>query len=190
MLRIMVGDDPFLDFCMFDEGCGIGDRGVSPADFCLIFDGRILRFMNEEIAVLKELDLAVVGYEQRAFLAEDVGITVISHQEFIIGCIAEAGLIDAEFKTDGGTGMIGVVSIDLDIANIEWFAFVDVFEDEVGLDIIEPYGKISIGEHFGEQLAGGFFKADRCPDIDLAVRIVNGCEEGKSGEMVPVGMRD
>lgn len=47
-----------------------------------------------------------------------------------------------------------------------------------------------MGEHFGKEIACCLFKSDRGPDGDVAVWVIDRVEEGKSCEMVPVGMAD
>ena len=115
---------------------------------------------------------------------------MIAHQKLIVCCVPKSHFVNAKFKADGSAGMVSIMCVDFDVANVEGHSFLDIFEDEVGLDVIEAHGKIGVGEHLCEELACRFFKADRRPDVHLAMGIVDRGKEGESGEMVPMRVRN
>lgn len=78
VFRLMVGGDPFGDFCIFAEDGGVGDGGVAPADAPLIFLGRVLRFMDEDICILEEFDNALVGFDKGTVLSKGIWVAEIA----------------------------------------------------------------------------------------------------------------
>ena len=60
VLGVVMSDDPLFDFGEFDEDGCVGNGGVSPADFMAVFLGGVLRFVDQQVAVLKKSDKAVI----------------------------------------------------------------------------------------------------------------------------------
>ena len=71
------------------------------------------------------------------------------------------------------------MGIHLNIADLKGDLFVDIFEDEICLDIVEADGKIRVGENFCEEFFRRSFKTDRGPDVDGAMALIDGQKEGE-----------
>lgn len=186
--RVVVGGDPFGGMAQLDEERGVGDGGVSPSDLVLILLREVLGLVDDGIASFKERDQALVGVEHRVVSFYSFRISVIPHEELIVGDISEHVAVRGDFEAEGGAWMEGVVGFDVDAAKVQVVAVAQVVVDQFRFDVVEADGEVCIGEDFKEDFARSFAEADGNIDVDFGFGVVDRAEEGEADEVVPVGV--
>lgn len=118
---VVVDDEPVGDAGRADEGDGVGERGVAPADFGSVLFCGVLRFVNEGIAAGEKVDGALI--DGSVF------------EELVVGGVADGLMGRDDLEGVGDAGVADPVEVEREGADGEG-AVCDA-ETERRLDLIE-----------------------------------------------------
>lgn len=105
MVWVVMDNAPGGDFGFGDERCGVERRRVAPAHFLRVLLREVLRFVDEEIARLEEVDEALVLVEEGG--RDLIERAVKTGERFAIRCVADGLVRGADFKAVGDARVAG-----------------------------------------------------------------------------------
>ncbi len=174
VLGIVMGDVPVAGANLIDEVDGMGEGGVTPSFFVDVFFGGVLDFMDEEVAAAVKVD---VGGRGRGGL-------------FVIGDVGDGLMGSLDFEAVGGAGMFGGMGVDEEGTDGDGFGWGEGAEGEVGVDLFKLDGEELAAEELLKEFAAGAVGTLRGPNGDVSFGTIDGLEEGKADDVIPVGVAE